>query len=153
VIWRPRLRGSAPVAKPAIGNAKLFFFTLAYLDGLIREVERDVLLQKPVAVRAVDVKTRSVRGWKPVAIDDSAAQYLMEMVAVSPPVSCAVVRLSPGGMGMEVKVQAVLLAVSTLESPAVVVEDFVVSDRSTARVRFVLNVVDAEPVVQPSVAV
>ncbi len=109
-----------------------------------------MLFQKPMAVWPDDVKPGSMGGRKPMMIDYPAGQYLLQTVGRRPPVSGAAVGFAAKRMWMIVEMQSILRRAGLSDQPPVMLKDIVISNVSAPRIRIVVDVINAEPVVDPT---
>jgi hypothetical protein len=83
-------------------------------------------------------------------IDDPSGQYLLQAVRRRPPVSSTPVGFPTKRMRMIVEMQTILRGAGFTDRLTIMFKDIVVADVSPPRVGIVVNVVDAEPVVDPT---
>src|SRR5271166_2847281 len=103
-----------------------------------------------MAVWPDDVKPGTMRSRKPMMIDNPARQYLMQAVGRRPPVSGAALGFPAEGMVMIVEMQSILRRAGLKNQPTVMFKNIVISNVPAPRIRIVIDVIYAEPIVDPT---
>ena len=150
VVRLPSGRGTAPVAQPPILDIRLALSSSLGKQCLVGKIEGNVLFEKPMAFGTGHMESWAVGGGEPAPIDDSTADDLVEAVRRGPPMGRTAMGLSPKGVGMEMKVQSILARVGPLQGLAIMIEHVVKADVSPSWIDLVVNVVHAEPVINPT---
>src|ERR1700723_702221 len=94
MIRLPRGWRASPVTETSAKQTKLCSVHRVVDHCLAREIERNMLFQKPMAIRPNYMETRTMRGREPMMINDPATYYLVQTVRRRPPVSGAAVSFS-----------------------------------------------------------
>src|SRR5271156_3806746 len=98
MIGFPGCRSTTPVAEAPALQTKLHSIFRAIHRGLIRKVKGNVLFKKPMTVWPNNVKPRTMRGGKPMMINNAARNNLMKAIGGGPPMRGGTVGLTPKGM-------------------------------------------------------
>ena len=83
-------------------------------------------------------------------INNAARNDLVKAIGRRPPMRGTAVGFASKGMGMIMKMQTILRGPCFTNPRGVVLENVVISDVSAPRIQIVIDVIDAKPVVNPS---
>src|ERR1700733_4161403 len=141
---------TTPVPEAATKQPKLSSICLGTRHRLAREIERNMLLQEPMALWTNNMETRSMRRRKPLMVDNPTRDNLVKTIRICPPMCRATVSFPAKRMWVIVEMQAVLSRSCVSCHSTIMFKNPMISDISSSRIYIVIDMVDAKPVVNPT---